>query len=914
MNTNVLRQGGMPPNTSMLGLGNPTFMQNPPQSAQQPLSQSHMGLSSSAANSNSPMAMLAGNPQNPRYLPIQQSANIQQHQPPQQQQQHRIPMMRPAPGAQHMNPPSAPQIAGLGPNQLFPPGNIQPAGSNLGPRRGPSQPQGLNPAAGHIAGLSSNNMNISMNPQNAMPGHLRPGQQQPQRIQPSMAGVSPDIAMAMSRQGSGNPGIPQTLTRTASAQALMGGLNQPPQMGQVALPPGMQPTHQTNFQNPAQMPNQVPISSPRPGSHPPTHPPNMTMGTPGPSHTPVGRTQMTPDSALFGIGFPNSQFSQGPTGNRLPNNGGTPTRPGFQPTPAQQLEMMNGTNDFTSPFNMPPPRPPSQHNPHSSSHPQQQPPFQPSLHQHSPHQNDPLAGHPQRPASQPQQSIPGRPPSQTGPRTPSQTPLSVNATVANTRIPVNHGAPPPSHPTIGPGPVSIAPRPTQQPIAPSGPPGPAPPLPAPDAPAPSAMSIATSANIAQPVGTGQGLMRLLQFSGLLASESPKKLHLSWWEEFVKEYFTPSAIMKITLWKDSLRAEAKPFDIGVPILPRFFLVTTQSGVKSMTLSLDGARERMYAREPRHSVVECLTAVWTYKYNNGYTVTLRGPLTAHVVATAPTPGSDAYSVFHTGQRHLKFDNLSFEADHHDKYILLDTVMTNGTSIQQQQQQQDEEKKWEEPKILIERSLIPGEPVNAFGIPQATMRCLELAESVGQMSDLIVYSTENKLGPLEALKKFAAQIRESQNYGPFNSTLSTGNSTSNPPNSFAPFVATNGTVPMNLGGTLYSSAPPSVTNPQANSAPGSSITSPQNTTVSASNSPQKQHKTIPQQQSQSQGSAASSSAPAASPSVSSGATNTPHMANSTLKRKQASETASPTISNADGPPTKRQARKRGRTTGGG
>ncbi|KAF8628158.1 hypothetical protein AX17_006028 [Amanita inopinata Kibby_2008] len=239
------------------------------------------------------------------------------------------------------------------------------------------------------------------------------------------------------------------------------------------------------------------------------------------------------------------------------------------------------------------------------------------------------------------------------------------------------------------------------------------------------------------------------------------------------------------------------------------------------------------------------------------------------------------------------------------------TNGIIMPLQQQQQDDEKRWEEPRIMIERSLIPGEPVNAFGIPQATMRCLELAESVGQMSDLIVYSTENRLGPFEALKKFAAQIRESQNYGPFNSAPSTGNNTSNFPNTFT-FVTSNGPI-VNHGGTLYSSAPPSVTNPQTNPSSAPSIHSPQNMPSSASNSPRKQHKTIPQQ-SQSQGSSSSSTAPTASPSVSSGATtNTPHMANSTLKRKQTSDVTSPIISNADQPPAKRPTRKRGRTAGG-
>ncbi|KIM45777.1 hypothetical protein M413DRAFT_58609, partial [Hebeloma cylindrosporum] len=135
------------------------------------------------------------------------------------------------------------------------------------------------------------------------------------------------------------------------------------------------------------------------------------------------------------------------------------------------------------------------------------------------------------------------------------------------------------------------------------------------------------------MGQGQALMRLLQFSGVLATECKTKLQLSWWSDLIKEYFTPKAVMKLTLWKDNQRNEAKPFEIGVPILPRFFLVTTQSGVKSMTLSLEGARERFYA--PGHVMVECVAAIWTYKYNNGYTVTLRGPLTARVIVTTSNP---------------------------------------------------------------------------------------------------------------------------------------------------------------------------------------------------------------------------------------------------------------------------------------
>jgi len=78
------------------------------------------------------------------------------------------------------------------------------------------------------------------------------------------------------------------------------------------------------------------------------------------------------------------------------------------------------------------------------------------------------------------------------------------------------------------------------------------------------------------IGQGQALIRLLQFSGVLASESRtvrlneflyhfelglnflQKLQLSWWSDLIKEYFTPKAVMKLTLWKDNQRNEAKPF--------------------------------------------------------------------------------------------------------------------------------------------------------------------------------------------------------------------------------------------------------------------------------------------------------------------------------------------------------------------
>ncbi|KAI6033858.1 LIM-domain binding protein [Pisolithus microcarpus] len=253
--------------------------------------------------------------------------------------------------------------------------------------------------------------------------------------------------------------------------------------------------------------------------------------------------------------------------------------------------------------------------------------------------------------------------------------------------------------------------------------------------------------MAPPLGFGQGCIRLLQFSGQLSSEGPeitrKKHRLQFWDDLVKDYFTSRAVMKITLWKDNQKVEAKPLEIGYSILPRFFLVTTQSGVKSMTLSLDGARERLV--DQAHAVVECVSAVWTYKYTNGYTVTLRGPLTVHILLY-PTTGSSPTSP-QQFQSWLKIGHFQFDANIHEKFISLDAITgnriieppktprarnnptptPNGASGAHRT---EEDRQWEEHRVIINNASIPGEPVNAFGIPQVTMRCLEVSRRLASI----------------------------------------------------------------------------------------------------------------------------------------------------------------------------------------
>lgn len=61
---------------------------------------------------------------------------------------------------------------------------------------------------------------------------------------------------------------------------------------------------------------------------------------------------------------------------------------------------------------------------------------------------------------------------------------------------------------------------------------------------------------------------------------------------------------------------------------------------------------------------------------------------------------------------------------------TPVMNGVTVKTEQgpgQGQGQEEKWEESsRVVYERASIPSEPVNAFGIPQATMRCLEVCSA--------------------------------------------------------------------------------------------------------------------------------------------------------------------------------------------
>ncbi|KAK7051241.1 hypothetical protein VNI00_004741 [Paramarasmius palmivorus] len=637
-------------------------------------------------------------------------------------------------------------------------------------------------------------------------------------------------------------------------------------------PPSQQQHHSSPHPNdiamniyPPRPPSQPPNPNARPPSSHTSRPPSLSQPPPNSGMLPPGRISQSGGP----LGQPPSH--QTPPQSIRPTSSGGPPGPGPSQPMVPPGSMPHG-NPSQHPQSAIAPRPPG--HPQPPQLPQPQPPSQ-QLH--------PPGGQPAEPPHD--EASPSSGGSGAGPHSASSANVSLQAPIG----------------------FAMPPRPTGATYNP-------------------AQVLPTGISMPHALGHGQGLLRLLQFSGVLANESKQKVQLSWWNDLVREYFTPKSVVKFTLWKDSQRTEAKVFEIGVPVLPRFFLVTTQSGVKSMTLTLDGARERLF--DYGHAIVECVSAIWTYKFNNGYTVALKGPLTVHVVVTAAAPpGTQAPSVHHPhhqtgGNFYLKFENFEFEAKSHEKFIALDAItmgqrtiespkMSRGGRQSDVSDQQEEERKWEEPRIIIERGHIPGEPVNAFGIPQATMRCLELADSCADMADLIVFSTEHELGPKDALRQMSSELRERMGYSaPMMNGIAHPGGLPNPSG-----TPTTSSFPNFQSGipaqTLYASAPGSITNTalvQTPSTMASAMSSPQNAPTSAQNSPRKQHMSIPSSAGQTAGPSAIGGvlggAPPSSASASSTGNLTPSMSAANLKRKQVTDSPN---SSAEGPPQKRPQRKR-------
>lgn len=251
-------------------------------------------------------------------------------------------------------------------------------------------------------------------------------------------------------------------------------------------------------------------------------------------------------------------------------------------------------------------------------------------------------------------------------------------------------------------------------------------------------------------------------------DTDSKTNGAWSQLFRHPYTIPTE-------SKSKPADHKFLDVPMPVLARFFMLSVDAGVTSMSLNIDGAKEQLPLPHPQATqqcvTIECQNASWTYNYSNGYIVTLKGPLSAIISVQfppMPTPTSPSSSFPYHHHPLTKIEHLKFDARKVVKAINVNAIVGQrakdpvrrrmpvfktegssrpgssagggagmglralGSSSNESTPRSDENEERErtaggELVIEIADASIPTEPVNAFGVPGACMRCLEVCDLV-------------------------------------------------------------------------------------------------------------------------------------------------------------------------------------------
>lgn len=205
------------------------------------------------------------------------------------------------------------------------------------------------------------------------------------------------------------------------------------------------------------------------------------------------------------------------------------------------------------------------------------------------------------------------------------------------------------------------------------------------------------------------------------------------------------------------------------MPRFFLSSWCSGVQSISLGLNGVVETSPA--PGEGLVECTNASFTYTFDTGYNVQLTGLLRVHILLvpnTPPAPTNGTEGAPPTPAHKLKFSYFEFTSKKVTKSLAVTAIKGNrmlytspslegsspsgtighvsppgGANVGAMSNVALDGSNASnssgastsptlvngvpEPVLVVERALMPPDPVNEFGITQCTMRVLEVCSPV-------------------------------------------------------------------------------------------------------------------------------------------------------------------------------------------
>ncbi|CAJ0883053.1 8484_t:CDS:2, partial [Entrophospora sp. SA101] len=208
------------------------------------------------------------------------------------------------------------------------------------------------------------------------------------------------------------------------------------------------------------------------------------------------------------------------------------------------------------------------------------------------------------------------------------------------------------------------------------------------------------------IGGGGGILRILLFFEYLAAEmSPNKKDISYWRRTISEFFTEGGRFFYSLQSSTDLKNKKSFDLPTPLIARFFQVNFDSGVNSIQITMNSVKESLgnqltINNNLENKLINTIEAKsqMIYNYANGSRVVFIGRLRIRLNLST------------------MIEYFEFLTDDYIEYV---------------------------PRNIETSCLI-----TEYGITMKTLRCLEVAEIVVTLNDIISMTIEQKKGPQHVL----------------------------------------------------------------------------------------------------------------------------------------------------------------------
>jgi len=248
------------------------------------------------------------------------------------------------------------------------------------------------------------------------------------------------------------------------------------------------------------------------------------------------------------------------------------------------------------------------------------------------------------------------------------------------------------------------------------------------------------------VGIGQLIHRLIQFNET-QTKRPENNNMEFWRTFVGDFFTESSIFKYIVWNDK---ETRTFELPTKVLPRFFKLSYDGGMREMTYVLENPRE--YSMDSRTYLMNCTRTKMICVFDGSQVVTnghLRVTFTQDLKILCWEFDAHKHQVL-IPRTFLESNLAALTSQLENHYNSFPNSSAGGKSNNINQSTGASGSTGN----ISQMHVLPQPPVNEYGITSQVMRCYEIAEVIASMEDLMDFSAVMGVSPMETLPSFTSR----------------------------------------------------------------------------------------------------------------------------------------------------------------